>query len=72
MNWQLIVEKMLLLVGGKGFRCVIFFILEVGIMMFSEKLNLLRKNRGYTQEELTEKICVSRQAILIFGDIHEQ
>ena len=32
-------------------------------MIFSEKLYLLRKNRGYTQEELAEKICVSRQAI---------
>lgn len=32
-------------------------------MNFSEKLSLLRKSRGYTQEELAAKICVSRQAI---------
>ena len=32
-------------------------------MIFSEKLNLLRKTKGYTQEELAEKLCVSRQAI---------
>ena len=36
---------------------------EVDIMIFSEKLNLLRKTKGYTQEELAEKLCVSRQAI---------
>lgn len=32
-------------------------------MIFSEKLQLLRKNKGLTQEELAEKVCVSRQAI---------
>lgn len=32
-------------------------------MIFSEKLNLLRKDKGLTQEELAEKLCVSRQAI---------
>ena len=32
-------------------------------MIFSEKLLLLRKNKGLTQEELSEKLCISRQAI---------
>ena len=32
-------------------------------MIFSEKLQLIRKNKGLTQEELAEKISVSRQAV---------
>lgn len=32
-------------------------------MIFSEKLWLLRKNKGLTQEELSEQLSVSRQAI---------
>lgn len=32
-------------------------------MNFSEKLQLLRKNKGFTQEELSDLLCVSRQAI---------
>ncbi len=32
-------------------------------MIFSEKLQLLRKNKGFTQEEFAEKISVSRQAV---------
>ena len=32
-------------------------------MLFSEKLRKLRKEKGFTQEELAEKINVSRQAI---------
>ena len=32
-------------------------------MIFSNKLQVLRKNRGYTQEELSEKLSVSRQAV---------
>ena len=32
-------------------------------MNFSEKLQLIRKNKGFTQEELADKLDVSRQAV---------
>lgn len=32
-------------------------------MIFSEKLQLIRKNKGLAQEELAEKLSVSRQAV---------
>lgn len=32
-------------------------------MIFSEKLQLIRRNKGLTQEELAEKLSVSRQAV---------
>lgn len=32
-------------------------------MIFSEKLQVIRKNKGFTQEELAEKLQVGRQAI---------
>ncbi|MFT8890103.1 MAG: helix-turn-helix transcriptional regulator [Ethanoligenens sp.] len=32
-------------------------------MNFSEKLQLIRKSKGFTQEELAGILCVSRQAV---------
>lgn len=32
-------------------------------MIFSEKLQLLRKNKGFTQEGFAERLKVSRQAV---------
>lgn len=32
-------------------------------MIFSEKLQLLRRSKGLTQENLAEKLDVSRQAV---------
>ncbi|HAA42993.1 MAG TPA: transcriptional regulator, partial [Ruminiclostridium sp.] len=32
-------------------------------MIFSEKLSLIRKSKGYTQEQLAEILGVSRQAV---------
>lgn len=57
------VEIMLLWVECEDVIFVISFILEVDHMIFSEKLQLLRKNKGLTQEEPAEKVCVSRPAI---------
>ena len=37
--------------------------LEVIVLIFSDKLQLIRKNKGLTQEELAEKLSVSRQAV---------
>lgn len=36
-------------------------------MIFSEKLQLIRKNKGLTQEELAEKLSVSRHGPVIIG-----
>ena len=33
------------------------------MMVFSEKLQLIRRNKGITQEELAERLSVSRQAV---------
>lgn len=32
-------------------------------MIFSEKLQLIRRNKGLTQEELAQRLSVSRQAV---------
>jgi len=33
------------------------------MMNFSEKLQIIRKSKGMTQEEIAEKLSVSRQAV---------
>ncbi|WP_334308490.1 helix-turn-helix transcriptional regulator [Lacrimispora sp.] len=32
-------------------------------MIFSEKLSLIRRSKGHTQEQLAEQLGVSRQAV---------
>ncbi len=39
------------------------FIKEEHIMTFGEKIQRLRKEKGYSQEELAELIDVSRQSV---------
>jgi len=36
-------------------------------MTFSDKLQIIRKSKGITQEELAEKLNVSRQAVTKMG-----
>ncbi len=36
-------------------------------MIFSQKLQLIRKNKGLTQEELARKLDVSRHGPVIIG-----
>ena len=33
------------------------------MMIMAEKITMLRKRSGWSQEELAEKLCVSRQAV---------
>ena len=43
--------------------CAVYDWLRGDDMIFSEKMQLLRRSRGLTQEALADKLSVSRQAV---------
>ena len=60
---QLIVDKKKLLVGRPIYKNFVQFHMEVKNMKLAEKLQLMRKREGLSQEDLAEKLGISRQAV---------
>ena len=60
---QLLVDKKKGIVGRVLYEKLLYFFMEVRGMQLGEKLQLLRSKNGMSQEELAERLGISRQSV---------